>query len=224
MIVTSATSAPTCSVHEQCDELDIRGEAKLDNKAHSAERRPVDIKNMTETTKIGSLKPSHSKNICNFVNRVHWNPQERSKDWMRKHTKSAEQNNRMTKLTNRGKSVGQYIAYLAKGLSILSKFKHMCDGHLAQIKVDNRRIDLIQSEERTIYAAFIRDSYPKSHIDECIDSFGDVTTFSTLDVNSDYWQVGVAGEDCAKTELASHQGPFRFMRMPLGLKNTPERL
>ena len=56
-------------------------------------------------------------------------------------------------------------------------------------------------------------------MDECIDSLGDATVFTTLDCNSGYWQVEVAEEDRDKTTSASHCGLYRFVRMTLGLKN-----
>ena len=36
-----------------------------------------------------------------------------------------------------------------------------------------------------------RDSYPLPRMDECIDSLGDATIFSTFDCNSGHWQVEV---------------------------------
>ena len=42
---------------------------------------------------------------------------------------------------------------------------------------------------RRLNALTRRDSYPIPRMDECIDSLGDTTIFSTLDCNSGYWQV-----------------------------------
>ena len=66
-----------------------------------------------------------------------------------------------------------------------------------------------------------RDSYPIPRMDECIDSLGDATVFTTLDCNSGYWQVEVDEPDRDKTTFTSHMGLFRFIRMPFGLKNAP---
>ena len=67
----------------------------------------------------------------------------------------------------------------------------------------------------------MRDSYPLPRMDECIDSLGDATVFTTLDCNSGYLQVEIAEEDRNKTSFASHSGLYRFLRMPFGLKNAP---
>ena len=74
---------------------------------------------------------------------------------------------------------------------------------------------------RKLYAVTVRDSYPLPRMDECIDSLGDATVFTTLDCNSGYWQVEIAEEDRDKTTFASHCGLYRFLRMPFGLKNAP---
>lgn len=74
---------------------------------------------------------------------------------------------------------------------------------------------------RRLNAVTIRDSYPIPRMDECIDSLGDATVFTTLDCNSGYWQIEVAEEDRDKTTFVSHCGMYRFLRMPFGLKNAP---
>ena len=74
---------------------------------------------------------------------------------------------------------------------------------------------------RKLNAATIRDSYPIPRMDECIDSLGEATVFTTLDCNSGYWQIPLAEEDKNKTTFTSHMGLFRYTRMPFGLKNAP---
>ena len=72
---------------------------------------------------------------------------------------------------------------------------------------------------RKLNAATVRYSYPSLRMDGCIDSLGDATVFTTPDCNSRYWQVEIAEEDRDKTTFASHCGLYRFIDMPLGLKN-----
>jgi Reverse transcriptase (RNA-dependent DNA polymerase) len=74
---------------------------------------------------------------------------------------------------------------------------------------------------RRLNAITVRDSYPLPRMDECIDSLGDVSIFSTLDCNAGYWQIPVAKEDIPKTTFTSHEGTFWFLRMPFGLRNAP---
>ena len=58
-------------------------------------------------------------------------------------------------------------------------------------------------------------------MDDCIDSLGDAVVFTTLDCNSEYWEVPVAPEDQDKTTFTTHCGTFRYTRMPFALKNAP---
>jgi transposase InsO family protein len=74
---------------------------------------------------------------------------------------------------------------------------------------------------RKLNAITIRDTYPLPRMDECIDSLGDANVFTTLDCNSGYWQIPVAPEDMDKTTFTSHEGTYRFRRMPFGLRNAP---
>ena len=74
---------------------------------------------------------------------------------------------------------------------------------------------------RKLNAKTIADAYPLPRMDDCIDSLGDATIFSTLDCNSGYWQIPVASEDRDKTTFTTFLGTYRYIRMPFGLKNAP---
>lgn len=74
---------------------------------------------------------------------------------------------------------------------------------------------------RKLNALTIKDSYPLPRMDECLDSLGDATMFSTLDCNSGYWQILMKEEDQNKTAFVTHCGVHRFKRMPFGLCNAP---
>ena len=67
----------------------------------------------------------------------------------------------------------------------------------------------------------VRDAYPIPRIDDCRDSLGDATVFSTQDCNTRYSKIPLAAEDRAKTTLTSHTGSCRFLRLPFGLVNAP---
>ena len=58
-------------------------------------------------------------------------------------------------------------------------------------------------------------------MEDCIDSLGEATIFSTLDANSGYWQIRMAEQDKTKTAFTTHHGLYQFTRMPFGLKNAP---
>jgi hypothetical protein len=74
---------------------------------------------------------------------------------------------------------------------------------------------------RKLNAITVRDSYPLPRMDECIDSLGDAKMFTTLDCNSGYWQITVRPEDREKTTFTFHEGLYRFLIMPFGLRNAP---
>jgi RNase H-like domain found in reverse transcriptase/Reverse transcriptase (RNA-dependent DNA polymerase) len=77
--------------------------------------------------------------------------------------------------------------------------------------VDYRRLNAITK----------RDVYPLPRMDDCLDSLGGATVFSTLDANSGYWQVAVKKSDRPKTAFTTHCGTYQFNRMPFGLSNAP---
>ena len=74
---------------------------------------------------------------------------------------------------------------------------------------------------RRVNAITVRDTYPLPRMDECIDSLGDASVFTTLDRNSGYWQIPVAPQDRDKTTFTCHAGTYRYKRMPFGLTNAP---
>ncbi|GMF57197.1 unnamed protein product [Phytophthora fragariaefolia] len=69
-----------------------------------------------------------------------------------------------------------------------------------------------------------KDGYPLDRIDETLEALGGALLFTTLDLHSGYWQIGVALEDRDKTAFATKQGLYRFLCMPFGLMNAPSTL
>jgi hypothetical protein len=63
--------------------------------------------------------------------------------------------------------------------------------------------------------------YPLPRIDDTLACFEGKTVFSTMDMQSGYWQVPVAEKDKSKTAFITHQGLFEFNVMPFGPKNAP---
>ena len=68
----------------------------------------------------------------------------------------------------------------------------------------------------------VKDSSPNPRMDECIDTLGDATIFTTLNAYSGYWQMNVAKEDRDNTAFVFHAGLYQCIRMPFGLTNAPE--
>lgn len=65
----------------------------------------------------------------------------------------------------------------------------------------------------------LKDAYPLLKIEKCLDTLGGATVFSTLDLESGYWQI-VHEQDCRKTAFITRYGLFEYTRMPFGLCNT----
>ena len=74
---------------------------------------------------------------------------------------------------------------------------------------------------RKLNALTIKDAYPLPRIDESLDNLAGNTWFSTLDLCSGYWQVGVKEEDRPKTAFSTRKGHFQFRKMPFGLSCAP---
>jgi len=66
-----------------------------------------------------------------------------------------------------------------------------------------------------------KDAYPIPRIDDTLDTLAGSMCFSTLDLKSGYWQVGVDPEHREKTAFCTHEGLFQFNVMPFGLCNAP---
>ena len=68
----------------------------------------------------------------------------------------------------------------------------------------------------------IKDSYPISRIDYCIDSLGNASVFTTLDAYSGSWQVATIPEDRHKSAFLCHAGQLKYVRMPFWPTNAPK--
>uniref|UniRef100_A0A2C9LQU1 Reverse transcriptase domain-containing protein n=1 Tax=Biomphalaria glabrata TaxID=6526 RepID=A0A2C9LQU1_BIOGL len=64
-------------------------------------------------------------------------------------------------------------------------------------------------------------SYPLPRIDDTLDTLAGSQIFSTLDLKSGYWQVGLHPEDRDKTAFSAGNGLWQFTVMPFGLCNAP---
>ena len=66
-----------------------------------------------------------------------------------------------------------------------------------------------------------KDSFPIPRIDTVLDSLSGSSWFSTLDLKSGYWQVGMDAADQEKTAFSTGDNLWQFTVMPFGLCNSP---
>ena len=67
----------------------------------------------------------------------------------------------------------------------------------------------------------IKDAYPLPRIDDCLDALAGAKCFSTLDLASGYWQVGLTEQAKEKSAFVTNSGLFQWTVMPFGLCNAP---
>ena len=65
----------------------------------------------------------------------------------------------------------------------------------------------------------IKDAYPIPRIDESLSKLGDAKFFTTLDLDSAFWQVPLRKKDREKTGFACELGLYQWKRMPFSLCN-----
>ena len=68
---------------------------------------------------------------------------------------------------------------------------------------------------RKLNAVTHKDAYPLPRIDDTLQSLAGSKWFSTIDLLSGYWQVGIAEKDKEETAFITHEGLFEFNVMPL---------
>ena len=74
---------------------------------------------------------------------------------------------------------------------------------------------------RKLNAISVKDAYPLPRIDDCLDALAGAKCFSTLDLASGYWQVGMTEEAKSKSAFVTNGGLFQWKVMPFGLCNAP---
>lgn len=67
----------------------------------------------------------------------------------------------------------------------------------------------------------VKDAYPLPRVDECLDALSGSKWFSCMDLNSGFYQIGMAPEDRDKTAFATSFGLYQFLVTPFGLVNAP---
>ncbi|KAK3106610.1 hypothetical protein FSP39_023509 [Pinctada imbricata] len=67
----------------------------------------------------------------------------------------------------------------------------------------------------------LKDAYPIPRVDDCLEALSGAKWFSSMDLNTGFWQIGMADEDKEKTAFLTSMGLYQFTVMPFGLVNAP---
>jgi len=98
----------------------------------------------------------------------------------------------------------------------LSNFEYACRVTLPIKKDGSRRF---YGDYRPLNMQTRRDSFPMPLVDDVISQLGKLAWFTTLDLQSRFWQICMAPEDMKKTALITNTRLYDWTVMPFGLKN-----
>jgi hypothetical protein len=96
------------------------------------------------------------------------------------------------------------------------------------IKVVEKKTD--KSEDKkyrlTVYyqklnTQIIHDRYPSPTIDHILAQLRGIKYFTSLDLIQGLYQIPIREKDMAKTAFSGPKGKYEFLRLPMGLKNSP---
>lgn len=76
---------------------------------------------------------------------------------------------------------------------------------------------------RKLNSIMENDAYPLPNITEILESLDGSTVFSSIDLNSGYWQITMDPGSKSKTTFITSSSLFHFIVMPFGLKNAPAK-
>ena len=74
---------------------------------------------------------------------------------------------------------------------------------------------------RKLNLHIITDPFPLSQIAQILENLGGCKYFTTLDLLNGFYNLEIKASDRYKTGFSTHDGHYEFIRLPMGLKNSP---
>lgn len=74
---------------------------------------------------------------------------------------------------------------------------------------------------RALNKITVKNKYPLPRIDDLLDRLQGATVFSSIDLQSGYWEIPISEEDVPKTAFVTPMGLFEFCVLSFGLTNAP---
>lgn len=74
---------------------------------------------------------------------------------------------------------------------------------------------------RKLNELVVTDAYPIPNMEEILGQLGKAKYFSTMDLYSGFYQIGLAEESRKLTSFTANNEKYRFLRLPMGMKNSP---
>lgn len=74
---------------------------------------------------------------------------------------------------------------------------------------------------RAVNSVSVRDVYPLKNMDDLIGSLDGARYFTSVDLESGFWQIPVSLKDRPKTAFVTPDGLYQFKRLPFGLQASP---
>lgn len=108
--------------------------------------------------------------------------------------------------------------YKAAGTIVPCNSPYAAPALLVNKKTNDKRIVF---DYRRLNAQTVPTQYLILHIDDILSAMANATYYTVLDLFSGYLQVKMSLMSVDKTTFVIPTGQFKFLRMPMGLKNAP---
>jgi RNase H-like domain found in reverse transcriptase/Reverse transcriptase (RNA-dependent DNA polymerase)/Integrase zinc binding domain len=105
--------------------------------------------------------------------------------------------------------------------------RHSKSPYNSPIKIVEKKSDTSEKKYRLtvnfkkLNTQVVSDKYPVPNIEDILAQLGGKSFFTTLDLVQGFFQIPLKEEDRKKTAFSGPTGKYEFLRLPMGLKNSP---